>query len=94
MPPSGIYFQQTADLANCTNPVLIPAAFLASCRIEDQVDMQLQDGHILITPVKRKLREAWFDSYAAAADSTLALERGEMQVWDDAITTDDSEWAW
>ena len=33
--------------------VLIPAAFLASCQIEDQVDMQLQDGHIVIKPVRR-----------------------------------------
>ena len=42
--------------------VLIPVAFLASCRIEDQVDMQLQDGQIVIKPVSRKLREGCFVS--------------------------------
>jgi len=30
--------------------VLIPAAFLASCQIEDQVEMQLQDRQIVIKP--------------------------------------------
>ena len=40
--------------------VLIPAAFLASCQIEDQVDMQLQDGQIVIKPVRCQLREGWF----------------------------------
>jgi antitoxin MazE len=40
--------------------VLIPAAFLASCQIEDHVDMQLQDGQIVIKPVRRQLREGWF----------------------------------
>ena len=42
--------------------ILIPVAFLASCQIEDQVDMQLQDGQIVIKPVKRKLRDGWFGS--------------------------------
>ena len=40
--------------------VLIPAAFLASCQIEDQVEMQLQDRQIVIKPVRRKLRDGWF----------------------------------
>ena len=45
--------------------VLIPAAFLSSCQIEDQVDMQLQDGQIVIKPVRRKLRDGWFVDAAA-----------------------------
>ena len=31
--------------------VLIPAAFLALCQIEDQVDMRFEDGAIIIKPV-------------------------------------------
>ncbi|MEN9473058.1 MAG: Proteic killer system protein suppressor of inhibitory function of MazF [Pseudomonadota bacterium] len=70
--------------------VLIPAAFLALCQIEDQVDMQLQDGKIVIQPVKRELRAGWF----ASEKSEMAKENSS--AWDVATTflADDSEWVW
>ena len=74
--------------------VLIPATFLASCQIEDQVDMQLQDGQIVIKPVKRKLRDAWFDQTTPASDAVLTQERGEAQDWSEVSIADDGEWVW
>lgn len=74
--------------------VLIPAAFLASCQIEDQVDMQLQDGQIVIKPVRRKLRDGWFADAAAPSEAVLAQEKIEAQDWIDAPVADDSEWVW
>ena len=74
--------------------VLIPAAFLASCQIEDQVDMQLQEGQIVIKPVRRKLRDAWFVDAAATSKAILAQEKVEAQDWSDAPAADDSEWVW
>lgn len=74
--------------------VLIPAAFLAECQIEDQVDMQLQDGQIVIRPVKRQLRQGWFEQATAASPE----EAAEAQAWDAASAADaaqdDSEWVW
>lgn len=72
--------------------VFIPAAFLASCQIQDHVDMQLQDGQIVIKPVKRKLRDGWFVS--APSDAPSAQEGLEAQDWSDAPVADDSEWVW
>jgi antitoxin component of MazEF toxin-antitoxin module len=72
--------------------VLTPAAFLASCQIEDQVDMQRQDGQIVIKPVKRKLRDGWFGQ--TASDMAQMKETAEAQVWDAAPVADDSEWVW
>ncbi len=74
--------------------VLIPAAFLASCQIEDQVDLVLQDGQIVIKPVKRKLRDAWFGQAGQASEAVKTQERVEAQDWSDVSTTDDSEWVW
>lgn len=74
--------------------VLIPAAFLASCQIEDQVDMQLQDGQIVIKPVRRKLRDGWFAQAAAPAKTAMDQEKVEAQDWSDAPVADDSEWVW
>ena len=74
--------------------VLIPAAFLASCQIEDQVDIQLQDGQIVIKPVRRKLRDGWFDQSSAALNEVTAQEKIEALQWSDAALADDSEWVW
>jgi len=74
--------------------VLIPAAFLASCQIEDQVDMQLQNGQIVIKPVRRKLRDGWFVAAAAPSKAVLAQEASDAQAWADALVADDSEWVW
>ena len=72
--------------------VLIPAAFLASCQIEDQVDMQLQDGQIVIKPVKRKPRDGWFTQ--PATEAVLVQDAEESQAWGEATLSDDSEWVW
>ena len=74
--------------------VLIPAAFLASCQIEDQVDMQLQDGQIVIKPVKNKLRDGWFGNAAPSSKAVLAQEQAEASDWNAASIADDSEWVW
>lgn len=72
--------------------VLIPAAFLASCHIEDQVDMQLQDGQIVIKPVTRKLRDGWFAQ--PASDAVRLQEAAEAKAWEAVPVADDSEWVW
>ncbi len=72
--------------------VLIPAAFLVSCRIEDQVDMQLQDGQIVIKPVSRKLREGWF--VQSASEPTPSKVVADEQAWDALPGVVDSEWVW
>jgi antitoxin MazE len=77
--------------------LLIPAAFLASCQIQDQVDMQLQDGQIVIKPVKPvkdKLRVGWFEPAAAMSAALLTQENEQAQSWDAASNSDDSEWVW
>ncbi len=74
--------------------VLIPAAFLASCQIEDQVDMQLQEGQIVIKPVKRVLREGWFTQAKSLKVAQAELESADAQSWADAPLADDSEWVW
>ncbi len=74
--------------------VLIPAAFLVSCQIEDQVDMELQDGQIVIKPVRRKLRDGWFDDAAAPSNAVFAQEMAEAQDWSGASAADDREWVW
>lgn len=88
--------------------LLIPAAFLASCQIEDKVDLILQDGQIVIKPVKRKLRDNWFaqDSSQAPTQPVGVKTSGKAKAmktlrpnhdsaaWADLELADDSEWTW
>ena len=77
--------------------VLIPAAFLASCNIEDAVNMKIENGQIIISPVTTKRRVGWFDNAA----NTPALSVTEQLAQDQALLdwaapnlADDSEWQW
>ena len=78
--------------------VLIPAAFLQSCQIENQVDMSLQDGKIIIKRFKKMPREGWFSQAIEAEKSSSAaaelLEQAESQSWAQAPLTNDSDWQW
>jgi antitoxin MazE len=71
--------------------LLIPSAFLASCAIEDSVDMQLLDGQIVIRPWKKQPREGWFTNAQAKPSPAMVLETAD---WDAATVADDSEWVW
>jgi antitoxin MazE len=74
--------------------VLIPAAFLATCQIGEQVDMQLQDGQIVIKPVPSSLRKGWFDGVDQTSSAGGASEQLESLEWQALSDTDDSEWVW
>ena len=77
--------------------VLIPAAFLQSCQIENQVDMSLQDGTIIIKPFKKTPREGWFSQSIEAKKSSSAavlLELADSQSWAQALLATDSDWQW
>lgn len=80
--------QTTVRAIGNSKGILIPASFLASCQIEDKVDLELKDGQIIVRPVKAAVRAGWFDN--AAATSVSPAERD----WADAPLADDSEWVW
>lgn len=74
--------------------VLIPAAFLASCQIEDQADMQLQDGQIVIKPTTKQLRKNWFSQPEPATSASSAKAIADANLWTELPLADDSEWVW
>ena len=74
--------------------VLIPAAFLAMCQIEDQVDMRLENGAIIIKPIKPTLRAGWFTSSAPLPIEATQQENEAARDWEGAPASDDGEWQW
>ena len=74
--------------------VLIPAACLASCKIEEQLGMTLRDGQIVIKPVRRPLREGWCAGLGEVAPDELAQGQAQAQDWLALAGADDTEWVW
>ena len=65
--------------------VLIPAALLAECRIDGAVEMSVEGGRLVITPL-RAPRAGWFEGYRADDDfdawKGLPVDEGcEEWVW-------------
>ncbi|WP_295436460.1 AbrB/MazE/SpoVT family DNA-binding domain-containing protein [uncultured Thiodictyon sp.] len=42
--------------------IIIPAPLLAECEIKDQIELSVEDGRIIISPVK-PARVGWFENY-------------------------------
>lgn len=65
--------------------VIIPAALLAACEMETEVDIRMEGKNLLITPVKEP-RAGWFAGYQPKRDSDAlaalpADEGSEEWVW-------------
>lgn len=65
--------------------VLIPAALLAACRIEDEIELHIDQGRLVLEPV-RAPRAGWFDNYAAGQDAA--------EGWPNLLAGDDKDWVW
>ncbi len=65
--------------------VLIPAALLAECNIQDEIDLRIENDRLIIEPV-RPARAGWFAGYAPEQDD---------DAWAELNPADDSgEWEW
>lgn len=67
----------------------IPKALIEECGIRDTVDLRVEDGRLIVQPL-RDLREGWADAARAMA------ERGDDRLLDPETPTtfDDTEWEW
>lgn len=66
--------------------VIIPAPLLVECGIEDEIELTLESGRLVICPIK-PARAGWFDSYQADKDES---------VWTEMVETaqEQEDWQW
>lgn len=67
----------------------IPKAILEACGIHDSVDLSVEEGRLVIRPL-RSVREGWADA------AQLMAERGDDVLVDPGVPTtfDEEEWDW
>ena len=67
--------------------IIIPTALLATCDIEAEVEMRVENNRIIIEPVAPVLRQGWFEKYIAEKDADVLAQLKET-----AIEQDDWQW--
>lgn len=68
--------------------IRIPVALLKACRIENEVDIEVAEGKLIITPISAP-REGWNEAFIAmhaAEEDTLYL--------DDLTDEESEDWTW
>ena len=66
--------------------IIIPAPLLAECKIQDEIELTVENGRLIITPVKLA-REGWFDDYHPDRDA---------DAWEGIADTpmEQEDWQW
>lgn len=71
--------------------IRIPKAYLEQCQLNDQVELELRDDHLVVRPAKRP-RSGWDDAFHQMR------ERGDDALLDEASLPatewDVTEWQW
>jgi antitoxin MazE len=69
--------------------VIIPKPLLIQAGLEDEVDMVLEDGAIVLRRPERRAREGW-----AEASQAIAAGGDDALVWPEIVNEDDAELEW
>ena len=67
--------------------IIIPTALLATCDINSEVEMRVENNRIIIEPITPALRQGWFEKYIAEKDTDVLAELKETSVEQD-------DWQW
>ena len=69
--------------------VIIPKPLLAQVGMTDEAEMKVENGAIVLRPVKRNPREGW-----AEASSAVAADTEEGLVWPEFANDGDGSLRW
>lgn len=71
--------------------IRIPASVLKQYDIESSLELKLEDGKIILLPIKENIRKNWDSEFQKMA----ATNDDEMIISDDVeLETDSLEWEW
>ncbi len=69
--------------------IRIPKAILEQCQIEDQVDLEVEDGRIILESKKKIPRGGWEKAFKAMANN----EEDALLI-DDSVDIEADDWEW
>jgi antitoxin MazE len=69
--------------------IRIPKAILKQCGIAEEVEMSVEGGRIILSPLSSVPRQDWRESLAA-----MHSVGEEAPLWPEALDLDATEWDW
>ena len=69
--------------------IRIPKAMLQQCNIQDQVNLEVEEGNIVIKPDSRKPREGWDDVF-----KLMHKRKEDVLLTDETIDKEMEDWEW
>ncbi|MFM8576172.1 MAG: AbrB/MazE/SpoVT family DNA-binding domain-containing protein [Limnohabitans sp.] len=69
--------------------VIIPKPLLAQVGLQDEAEIEVQDGALVLRPVQAPVRQGW-----EQAAQAIAVAKEDEQVMGDAPLADEGEWQW
>jgi antitoxin MazE len=69
--------------------IRIPKTILASCHIEDEVDLLVEEDKIIIIPFKIKPRSGWENQF-----KEMASKKDDKMIIPDSIDLELKDWEW
>lgn len=69
--------------------IRIPKAILEQCQIGDQVDLEVEDGRIILEPKNKTPREGWGKAFKA-----MASNEDDALLIDDSVDIELDDWEW
>jgi len=70
--------------------LIIPQSFLKQCAIEDEVNIEVEDNHIVISPVENVKRKGWADAF-----KEMAKNGDDVQLLPDVFEDENTaDWTW
>ena len=69
--------------------IRIPKAILKQCQIEDQVDLEVEGGRIILEARKKIPRKGWDKAFRVMAEN-----QDDTLLIDDTIDVEVDDWEW
>jgi len=69
--------------------IRIPVSVLNQCQIESKVDMLVENGRIILIPVKKQARVGWIKKF-----EKMTKSNDDKMIIDDNIDLDSGDWEW
>ena len=69
--------------------VRIPSTLLKLCRIKSEVDIHLKGRSIIISPIKKKIRDGWEDAF-----KQMHAHKDDKLLIDDRVSLEMENWEW
>ena len=73
--------------------IILPKPILTALGVASgaRLDLEVDNGRIIVTPIRRKIREGWADAAAALAATAPTADE---EAWLNLANDGDADWTW